>query len=86
MTAALFGFGGEPVTALGCKEYDALWDQLNGNPRYAEGRLRPFSTYTGDDETLTAWGFDGQDVPALGERVRTGRGCEHWLFAEERAT
>jgi hypothetical protein len=88
VTGLLFGFDGLPATALTCVEYDLLWTQFNGLPRRGPeaGRLRPFSSYGDEKETTTAWGFDGQDQPALGERVRTGVGCEHWLFAAERAS
>lgn len=87
MTAWLFGYDGLPETPLTCEEYDRLWEQLNGRPRRGpeDGRLAVFSSYTDDTEMRTAWGFPGQDAPALAE-TQDGSGCGHWLFAEERTS
>jgi hypothetical protein len=89
VTVAVFGFAALPATELACEEYDALWDALNGRPRGGPlpGKLTPFSGH-GDSETgtrSTAWGFRGQDTPALAEWVPAGRqGRRHWLFAAPR--
>lgn len=84
---AVFGFDGQPTTELTCAEYDALWAAFNIAPRHGplSGRLVTFSTYTDPDVACgTAWGFPGQDRPALAEWVPAGGGCRHWLFAQPR--
>lgn len=87
MISAVFGFDDLPTTELTCAEYEALWAAFNGHPRGTRGagRLTPVSTHTTPGvEQLTAWGIRDEEGPALAEWVRTGRGCQHWLFAEPR--